>query len=539
MRIAVAQINAAVGDFSGNQKKILEFAWKAKNDGLSDLVLFPELCLCGCPPRGLLEQDRFIAENTNALRNLADSLPEDLAVGVGYVKKSHSGKKNLNAYGIILDHDIVFEQFKKNPVRKDYFDESRYFESGRGSDVFEYPGERLGIVFGDDIFGDEAIAQKLSGQNISFLCAPSAFPFTAGEIKKRHEKAARISRQWNIPFINVNAYGANDSVIFDGRSFVINSGLCTAAFAEDLIYADFPEIDSGKKNISESEPEDEIETALVTGIRDYMKKCGFKKLHLGLSGGIDSALVACLAVKAAGAENVVCINNPSEFSSKGSKDDSRELAANLGCEYIVLPINSIYDACVQTLGETFRNKPFDITEENLQSRIRGVLWMAYSNKFNSMLLSGGNKSELAMGYCTLYGDTNGALAPIGDLYKTEVIALCERINKRSIAASGKKIIPQAILDKPPSAELRPGQKDEDSLPPYEVLDKILKLLIEENLSAAEVISSGFEKELVEKIVRTIARSEWKRRQTPPVLRVSSGAFGPGMDMPLARSIYEV
>jgi NAD+ synthase (glutamine-hydrolysing) len=279
---------------------------------------------------------------------------------------------------------------------------------------------------------------------------------------------------------------------------------------------------------------DTIEAALVMGIREYMRKCGFKRAHLGLSGGIDSALVAYLGVRAVGKDNIVTISMPSRFSSQGSKDDARELADNLGCRYEIMPIEPVFTAFLSTLEGVFEGKPFDIAEENLQARIRGSLLMGFSNKWNSMLLTTGNKSELAMGYCTLYGDMNGALGPIGDLFKTEVFALCRRINERA----GKEIIPAAIIEKPPSAELRPDQKDQDSLPPYDLLDEILTLYLFENLSAAEIAARGFDGPLASGIIKTVARAEFKRRQAPPVLKVSPRAFGMGRRMPIARDIYE-
>jgi NAD+ synthase (glutamine-hydrolysing) len=269
-----------------------------------------------------------------------------------------------------------------------------------------------------------------------------------------------------------------------------------------------------------------------------MKKCGFRRAHLGLSGGIDSALAAWLGVQAAGKDNIVCFSMPSRFSSQGSRDDARDLAENLGCRYETLPIEPVFDACLSTLEGVFEKRPFDIAEENLQARIRGTLLMAFANKFDSMLLTTGNKSELAMGYCTLYGDMNGALGPIGDLFKTEVFALCKRINERAAAAGGA-IIPQAIIDKPPSAELRPNQKDQDSLPPYEVLDGILRLYLFENLSKDEIVKRGWDGELAARIIKTVARAEFKRRQAPPVLKVSPRAFGMGRRMPIARAIYEL
>jgi NAD+ synthase (glutamine-hydrolysing) len=281
-----------------------------------------------------------------------------------------------------------------------------------------------------------------------------------------------------------------------------------------------------------------MEDALVLGIREYMEKCGFSRAHLGLSGGIDSALVAYLAVKALGRDKVAGFSMPSRFSSQGSRDDAAELARSIGCSYTTLPIEPVYAGFLASLKDVFQDRPFDIAEENLQARIRGTLLMAYSNKFGSMLLSTGNKSELAMGYCTLYGDMAGSLAPIGDLFKTEVFALCRRINEKSRAASGKDIIPEAIILKPPSAELRPNQKDQDSLPPYEDLDEILKLYLFENLSKDEIAARGWDPGLVGRIIRTAARAEFKRRQAPPVLKVSPRAFGMGRRMPIARHIYE-
>jgi len=284
---------------------------------------------------------------------------------------------------------------------------------------------------------------------------------------------------------------------------------------------------------------DFLEETLVSGIREFMKKNGFSRTHLGLSGGIDSALVAYLASQAAGAENVTCISMPSRFSSQGSKDDAAELAAKLGCRYEILPIEKCYTAFLSTLEGIFENRPFDLAEENLQARIRGVLLMAFSNKFNSMLLNTGNKSEIAMGYCTLYGDTNGALGPLGDLFKTDVFALCRRINERSMAAGKGIVIPQSIIDKPPSAELRPNQKDEDSLPPYEVLDKILGFYLNDGLSADSIVKKGWDNELVDRIIKTVVRTEFKRHQLPPVLKVNQRCFGKKEGTPAALPVYQV
>jgi NAD+ synthase (glutamine-hydrolysing) len=495
----------------------------------------------------------------------------------------------VNEYGILLDGKLAFEQIKTLLPTYDVFDEARNFEPCREWSAFEYKGERIGFAICEDVWRETDIpgtsyirdpVRELLDRGISLLCVPSASPYVAGKLKVRRALAERISIRGNIPLAYINAVGANDSILFDGRSFVIAPIWGTApttdaaasassknypvqleakAFTEDLVTWDSlsrKPADLGAKSpvtVSERDPFkvgltryelDMLEEGLVMGIRDYMAKCGFKRAHLGLSGGIDSALVAYLGVKAIGPEKIVCFSMPSRFSSQGSKDDARELAKNLGCRYEVLPIEPVFTSFLATLEGVFEKRPFDIAEENLQARIRGSLLMAYSNKFDSMLLTTGNKSELAMGYCTLYGDMNGALGAIGDLFKTEVFALCKRINERSLASgksppSGRAIIPEAIITKPPSAELRPDQKDQDSLPPYEVLDEILKLYLFDNLSKDEILKRGWEEELVSRVIRTVARSEFKRRQAPPVLKVSPRAFGMGRRMPIARVVYEI
>jgi NAD+ synthase (glutamine-hydrolysing) len=586
MRIAIAQINSTIGDFSGNREKILDFTRRAAARG-AEIVLFPELAVCGYPPMDLLDQDRFVEMNIRTVHILQRELPPDTAVGLGFVNRNpySRGKNLVNVYGIILDGRLAFEQVKTLLPTYDVFDEARNFEAAQKWSVFEWKGERIGIAICEDVWRETDTpgtsylrdpVRELLDRGAGMLCVPSASPYVAGKLKVRRALAERIAMRGNVPVIYINAVGANDSIIFDGRSFVIapagetggagnySPRLEAKAFEEDLAFWDSrsaspedPAPDPGpgacspegiagaersgdpfKAGLSRYEL-DILEEALVMGIRDYMKKCGFSRAHLGLSGGIDSALAAYLGVRAAGKENIVCFSMPSRFSSQGSKDDARDLAESLGCRYETLPIEPAFNACLSTLEGIFENRPFDIAEENLQARIRGTLLMAYSNKFNSMLLTTGNKSELAMGYCTLYGDTNGALGPIGDLFKTEVFALSRRINERSIAAGGRAIIPQAIIDKPPSAELRPNQKDQDSLPPYEVLDEILRLYLFENLSKDEIVKRGWDGELAERIIKTAARAEFKRRQAPPVLKVSPRAFGMGRRMPIARHIYEI
>ncbi|MDR2476723.1 MAG: NAD+ synthase [Treponema sp.] len=572
MKIAIAQINSTIGDFAGNCEKIIAFVRRAYTELKADLALFPELSVCGYPPMDLLDQDRFVDLNIQSVDSLRQELPPKIAVGIGFVNRNPyaGGKSLVNEYGILLDGKIAFEQLKTLLPTYDVFDEARNFEPAREWPVFEFKGERIGFAICEDVWRETDIpgtayvhdpVSELFDKGASLLCVPSASPYVAGKLKTRRTLAERISSRGNIPLIYINAVGANDQILFDGRSFVVSPGedgkappLMAKTFVEDLVCWDGAAVITHNelhlRNASPPSPVscyagfnpqelDVMETGLIVGIKDYMRKCGFERAHLGLSGGIDSALAAWLGVQAAGKENIVCFSMPSRFSSQGSKDDAKELAENLGCRYEVLPIEPVFESFLASLTAVFENRPFDIAEENLQARIRGTLLMAFSNKFNSMLLTTGNKSELAMGYCTLYGDMNGALGPIGDLFKTEVFALCRRINDRMLESGAKPPIPQAIIDKPPSAELRPNQTDQDNLPPYEVLDEILKLYLFGNLSKDEIARQGWDSELAGKIITTVARAEFKRRQAPPVLKVSPRAFGMGRRMPIARKVYEV
>jgi NAD+ synthase (glutamine-hydrolysing) len=584
MRISIAQINSTIGGFEGNFARIVDFTSRAKKEG-AELALFPELAVCGYPPMDLLDQESFVDLNARMLVMLQRELPPDIAAGVGYVGRNPyaGGKALVNAYGIILNGRLVFEQYKTLLPTYDVFDEARNFERARSWSVFEYGGERTGIAICEDVWRETAITgtnyeedpvRNLLNQGASILAVPSASPYYAGKFRMRRELASRLSRRGDLPVIYINAVGANDSIIFDGRSFIASPGSRSGEgaprggdvdfprtaknFEEDLVIWDTAP--PGKANarfipvsgegFSPAETEsgaalhtveelDTLEDALVLGIREFMAKCGFTHSHLGLSGGIDSALVAYLAVRAVGKDQVTTFSLPSRFSSSGSKTDAGELARNLGCACRVLPIEPVFTGFLDTLEETFAGRPFDLAEENLQARIRGTLLMAYANKFNSMLFATGNKSELAMGYCTLYGDMCGALAPIGDLFKTEVFALCRRINDRSRAEGRGAIIPEAILSKPPSAELRPDQTDQDSLPPYEELDQILKYYLFENCAAGDLARMGWDADLAERVIRTAARAEFKRRQAPPVLKVSPRAFGMGRRMPIARALHEV
>ena len=567
MRIALAQIDSIIGDFDGNTRKVIAYASAAGEQG-ADLVLFPELALCGYPPMDLLDQDSFTEGSIRALRLLQRELPGGIAVGIGYVSRNRTGKGKAltNTYGIVQDGQVLFEQEKTLLPTYDVFDEARYFESAEERKIFEFKGKRLGIAVCEDMWRESAGTsthyavdpiRELLDRGANILLVPSASPYYAHKLEQRLQLAKTICHRGSVPIVYINAVGANDSIIFDGRSFLLEPAegtprlrLKAKSFEEDLVIWDTDDTpktavqakqgtgSGGQDMVQPADELDLIEAALVLGIRGYMQKCGFKRAHVGLSGGIDSALVAYLAVQAIGADQVLCFGLPSRFSSQGSKDDARELAHNLGCSYQLLPIEPAFEAYLETLAPVFSGRPFDLTEENLQARIRGTLLMAYSNKFDSLLLTTGNKSELAMGYCTLYGDMAGALAPIGDLFKIEVFALCRRINQRAVETGAKPIIPEAILIKPPSAELRPNQTDQDSLPPYEDLDQVLNLYLLENLSKNEIVQRGWPEDLVSRIIRTVAKAEYKRRQAPPVLKVSQRAFGMGRRMPIARSIYE-
>jgi len=575
MLVALAQMNAVIGDFDGNSERILSFARRAKNTvkaggggGRADLVVFPELALCGYPPMDLLDQDSFVELCLAALRRLQRELPPEIAVAVSYVDRNRTGQGRplVSAVAVILGGSIVFTQAKTLLPTYDVFDEARYFEPARERRVFEFGGRRIGFAICEDIWWEEPPApgfrypvdpvKDLFDAGADLLVVPSSSPFHAGKLELRLRLAENAAREGGAPLLYCNSVGANDSLVFDGRSFAVDASGRLAALAgweEELLLVDVGELSAGKPEppLSRSraaaaadparvaaERWDEIERALVLGIRDYMRKCGFSKACLGLSGGIDSALVAVLAARAIGPENLTCITMPSRYSSEGSVSDSEALCARLGIRLENLPIEAPHAAYLGLLEPHFAGQSEGLAEENLQARIRGCILMAWSNKFGQLLLTTGNKSELAAGYCTLYGDMCGALAPIGDLFKTEVYGLSRAINAAALAAGEPPVIPVATIDKPPSAELKPNQTDQDSLPPYELLDAILELYIVKNLGAAEIVARGFEPDLVERIVALVARSEYKRRQAAPVIKVSPRAFGTGRRIPIARRIHE-
>ncbi len=550
MKIALGQINTVIGDFQGNGEKIRTNTLRARSEG-ARLVVFPELSLCGYPPMDLLDHAAFVDENITALRRLQQNLPPDIAVVVGYVDRTQgsAGKALQNVAAVILNGEIVFRQAKRLLPTYDVFDEARYFEPAPESDVWTFDGVRIGIAICEDIWWEvEPVpgerypvdpVRDLLDHGAQLILAPSASPFHSGKGDIRLSLLSSIGKTSEVPMVYVNSVGGNDSLIFDGYSMVTDRrGTLIhrlAGFREETrVIALDPvgERAPGKGAPATSSRYDDIEAALVLGIRDYLKKTGFSRVHLGLSGGIDSAVVAVLAARAVGPENVTVFLMPSQYSSSGSVSDSEELATNLGVRAVTLPILPIYDAFMSVLDGEFAGTEAGVAEENIQARSRGNLLMAWSNKYGSLTLTTGNKSELAVGYCTLYGDMAGGLAVIGDLLKTEVYDLARHFNRDS------EIIPGAIITKPPSAELRPDQKDEDSLPPYDVLDAILTRYLIHNETASQIISGGYDPDTVAHVLHLVGRSEYKRRQAPPVLKVSPRAFGTGRRIPIARRIHE-
>jgi NAD+ synthase (glutamine-hydrolysing) len=561
MVISLVQMNSTIGDFDGNVKKIADLVRKVLSRGSvrPDLIIFPELAICGYPPMDLLDQDSFVEGTLSALRYLQKELLQSIAVGVGYVdrNRSGSGRALVNAYSVIRDGKIIFTQEKTLLPTYDVFDEARYFEPSKARKVFEYGSERIGFAICEDFWWEAPPSadlryaidpvKDLLDEGIDLLLVPSASPFIAGKLKTRLSLAHSTARQGRIPVLYCNAVGANDSLVFDGRSFAVKpdgSLISMCGWEEAFISIDTKELaevgndGSCESNSPNQDSIEEIHQAIIVGIRDYLKKSGFSKACLGLSGGIDSALVAILAAEAIGAENLTCITMPSRFSSQGSVDDSIELCRRSKIRLERLSIEAPFSSFLDLMAVPFAGKAFDLAEENLQARIRGNILMTWSNKFNALLLTTGNKSEIAAGYCTLYGDMCGAIAPIGDLYKTEVYALSKHLNALAAQRGDPVPIPLPIIEKAPSAELRLDQKDQDSLPEYELLDSILKKYIEENLGFGEIVAQGYDPKIVREVLKMTARAEYKRRQAAPVIKVSKRAFGIGRRLPLARWIHE-
>lgn len=545
MKIAIGQINTVIGDFAGNEEKILDFVQRA-NAGGAELIVFPEMCICGYPPMDLLDQVSFVEANLKALHRIQQNTPPGIGIVVGYVDKnrSPSGKNLLNTAALMQNGRILLTQAKSLLPSYDIFDEARYFEPSKERRVIPFKDERIGIAICEDIwweaepFGAAGYpvdpVQDLLDLGATLILAPSASPFYSGKPQARLAHLSRIGKSSGVPVVYANMIGGNDSLIFDGRSMVTSGEgrlvSLSQAFEEALEIIDTR--GQGDEISLRDNSLVELEQALVLGIKDYLWKCGFERAHIGLSGGIDSALVAVLAVRAAGAERVRAFALPSRYSSDASLTDSERLARNLEIQLTRLSIEGTFKACLSVLAPLFKGRQADITEENLQARIRGTLLMAYSNKFGSLLLTAGNKSELATGYATLYGDMCGGLAVIGDLLKTQVYELSRRLNREG------EIIPEPILTRAPSAELKPDQRDQDTLPPYEILDQILELYINQNKSLEEIVSKGFQGSLVSRVLTMVGRAEFKRRQAPPVLKVSPRAFGTDRRIPIARKIHE-
>jgi NAD+ synthase (glutamine-hydrolysing) len=541
VKIALGQINPTVGDFSGNAAKMIEFSRRAQAGG-AGLILFPELAVCGYPPRDLVERPSFVARNRECAEQIA-AATRGISVICGLVTpaESETGKSVMNSAALLQDGKIAFLQSKMLLPTYDVFDEMRNFAPAKRQELFSFCGKQVALTICEDAWNDKLFWPKRlyvvdpvealvrAGGNL--VLNISASPFWIGKRELRRNMLASIARQHKIPVAMVNQVGGNDSLVFDGSSIVLNAeGNVIAqgsSFEEDLIYFDSKELTGDSHEQIEGE-EASVYAALVLGTRDYMQKCGFRKAIIGLSGGIDSALTAVIAADAVGPENVIGVGMPGPYSSPGSIDDARALARNLGIRFELLSINCAVDAYQQTLKEVFANQKEDVTEENIQSRARGTLLMALSNKFGAIVLSTGNKSELGVGYCTLYGDMVGGLAVISDVPKTLVYRLSHYINSR------RAVIPQDTLEKPPSAELRPDQKDSDSLPPYEILDAVLEDYVEDARSAERIAADrGFDIEVVRRVVRMVDRAEYKRQQAAPGIKISAKAFGYGRRFPIA------
>lgn len=546
MRLALLQLNTTVGDLAGNSAKIREWAIRAGEAG-ADLAITPEMALMGYPPRDLVLQPDFVAAGWEAAERLAASLEAGPPVLAGLARKNDSGRgRPVFNTAVLLRHGRIEGAFHKTLLPTyDVFDEDRYFEPAHGPQVLDLDGFQLGISICEDIWTDadfqgrrlyhvdplEGLRAEAAG-----LINLSASPFTVGKLEHRTKIMSDLARKYGRPLIYVNQVGGNDEIIFDGRSTVMDGqGRLVGrakGFEEDLLLVELDRaagVSGSGIAPDDLEPESEIWRALVLGTRDYTHKCGFKKALLGLSGGIDSSLTAAVAAEALGPENVLGVMMPSPYSSRSSLDDSVELAEKLGIETIELPIEPIMKAFEATLAEPFAGMAEDVTEENIQARIRGNLLMSVSNKFGSLLLTTGNKSELAVGYCTLYGDMSGGLAVISDVPKTMVYRVCRWLNQER----RQSVIPDSVLTKPPSAELRPDQTDQDSLPPYEVIDEIVRLHVEEFRTGREIIEAGFDSRTVNHVCRLIKIAEFKRSQAAPGLKVTDRAFGAGWQMPIA------
>ncbi len=549
MLIALCQINNTVGDLAGNRQLIETYAAEAARKGAS-LAVFPELALTGYPPRDLVDKPSFIDRSMAELADLAKATAQlPLGLVVGYVSRAPAGsaRSAMNSAALVEGGKVRFEQSKMLLPAYDVFDESRNFQSAGGQEICEFRGIRLAITICEDAWNDKQFWQRplyendpveeLVGKGATLIVSINGSPFHMNKRSLRREMFAAIARRHSSPVVYVNMTGGNDQLVFDGSSFALNSDGEVAAlarsFAEDIVIYDTERM-SGEITENLADETEAIYEALVMGTRDYVKKCGFQRVLIGLSGGVDSTLVAAIAVDAVGAENVTGVAMPGPYSSDHSLSDARELAENLGVRFEVAPINDAYRAVVDSLQPVFAGAAPDVTEENIQARLRGVTLMALSNKWGALVLTTGNKSEIAVGYCTLYGDMAGGLAVISDVPKTMVYQLCHLVNRRR-----GRVIPESVFTKPPSAELRPDQKDSDSLPEYAVLDAILKSYVEDLKAPAEIAQEcGLPLELVKEIARKVDESEYKRQQAAPGLKVTTKAFGIGRRFPIAQKFKD-
>ena len=545
MKIGLAQINTTVGDLSGNKALILEAYHCLVKDG-AELVIFPELAVCGYPPRDLLFKSRFVSDTESSLQAIAANIGAVPAL-IGFVEsrdKKLTGRPFFNAAAWCVDGKVQQVARKSLLPNYDVFEEERYFEPATSPSIIEWQGKRIGITICEDIWNHESVptsrrycedpVAELAQNSVHLLINLSASPWHEGKNEAREPLVQLAAERCGCPAVYCNAVGGNDELIFDGGSLATHHkhGLIAglAGFAPENRVID---LEDGPGYFSEQfklKGNAATQAALVLGLRDYAQKSGFTRALIGLSGGIDSAVVAALAAQALGPENVVGIALPSAISSQHSRDDAAALARNLKVEYHELAIAELVAAAESRLKPLFGDRAADVTEENIQARSRGMLLMALSNKFGALLLTTGNKSEIAVGYCTLYGDMCGGLAAISDLPKMKVYALARHIN----ADAGRELIPINTIEKPPSAELRPDQKDEDSLPPYPVLDGILRLYVEEGLSRVEIAERGYEREIVDDIVRKVDLNEYKRKQAAPGLKTTPLAFGVGRRIPIVQ-----
>jgi NAD+ synthetase len=541
MKIAAAQINPTVGDIAGNLDKILTYIGRAKELG-AQLVVFPELCLTGYPPRDLLERPSFIDANINALNELTPKV-KDISAFVGYVERNpvSEGKSLYNAGAVLENGELAHVTYKSLLPTYDVFDEARYFEPGNPTTT-KIGGQKVALTICEDIWTDELCGPRklyhkdplaeMAKKKFQLILNMSASPWSVGKDAVRNELLKAKAREYNVPVILVNQVGGNDELVFDGNSLAIDpqgNVLAQAKpFEEDLILIDL-DYGAGDQRGQKLSDAEAVHKALVLGTRDYAHKCGFKRAVVGLSGGVDSALTAAVAAEALGADHVLGVSMPSMYTTDHAKADAAALARNLGIEFKEIPIQGLFDGYMDQFGKLFVGKPADTTEQNIQARIRGNLLMAISNKLGHLLLTTGNKSEIATGYTTLYGDMAGGLAVLADVPKT----LVYRVAKEG-ANRDREVIPASTLSKPPSAELRHNQRDTDDLPDYETLDPILKLYVEEGKSPEDIVAAGHAQDVVDKVVRLVEKAEYKRRQAPVGLRVTTKAFGTGRRWPIAR-----